>query len=112
MDTPSYASYHGFELRAEPDAHADPIRRIKGWHPIVRDRDGRPLPDEINAPWLSQSEAEQRAVETARCAIEKLDGKRLRIGQTGSIRADLSKTHPRQFPLTPGPSPARGEGRV
>jgi len=63
MDTPSYASYHGFELRAEPDAHADPIRRIKGWHPIVRDRDGRPLPDEINAPWLSQSEAEQRAVE-------------------------------------------------
>lgn len=59
-------NYFGFTLTA--------CRRERsgGWHPIVRDRQGRKVSDEIEAPWLSRSEAEIRAVGVAKHELEKM----------------------------------------
>lgn len=46
--------------------------RSGGWHPIVRDRQGRKVSDEIEAPWLSRSEAEMRATDIAKRELEMM----------------------------------------
>lgn len=57
--------YHGFTLTTRRDESG-------GWHPIVKDRHGRLLNDEIEASWISQSEAEGRAVCIAKRELNKI----------------------------------------
>ena len=66
LNTPRSIPYSGFTLttcRREDSG---------GWHPIVKDRQGRLVCDDIGAPWISQSQAEKRAVDIAKREIAKM----------------------------------------
>jgi hypothetical protein len=61
------ASYHGFTLLADRE-HGGP----RGWSARVLDRNGCQLVDDRPGPWLSVSEAQERAEELAKDEIVRL----------------------------------------
>jgi hypothetical protein len=53
------SSYHGFTLFAERTAKCNPSG-LRGWCVRVLNREGTLLPDDVLAPWISGSEAQER----------------------------------------------------
>ncbi len=59
-------TYFGFTLTVYRSEEAG------GWYAVVNDPQGRLVSDGIKAPWISQSEAEKRAVDIAKRELAKM----------------------------------------
>jgi hypothetical protein len=65
------ASFHGFTLFAERTSKSNPSG-LRGWFVRVLNREGALLPDDVSAPWINGSEAQNRGLVLVRNEMAKL----------------------------------------
>lgn len=66
----SKAEYYGFKLECRRAQHADK-NGMRGWMPSVRANDLL-IEDEVSAPWISETQAQERALEIVTREMNKL----------------------------------------
>jgi hypothetical protein len=65
------SSYHGFKLFAERTSSCN-SSGSRGWNVRVLNREGTPIPDDVSAPWISATQAQERGLVLVRNELAKL----------------------------------------